>query len=171
MAEATQAAAGFSVEQFGQDWLAAWNSHDPERVLALMTEDIVYDDSAWPVTMRGHADVRAFLDHTWRAFPDMSFELLEGPYRLGESRAAFWWRGQGTMTGPVDPPGFAPNGKRWEVDGVDFHEYRDGRISRLRIIFNMTEAAQQLALVPAPGSRAERLAVRLQRLTARRAGR
>jgi len=36
----------------------------PERVLELMTDDIVYDDSGWPQTMRGHADVRELLDFT-----------------------------------------------------------------------------------------------------------
>jgi hypothetical protein len=31
-------------------WIAAWNSYQPERVLELMTDDIVYDDSGWPQT-------------------------------------------------------------------------------------------------------------------------
>src|SRR5512132_713343 len=70
--------------------------------------DVVCDDSAWPVTMRGHDDVRHFLARAWRAFPDMRFEIIEGPYRLGKDKAALWWRGTGTMTGPLDPPGFAP---------------------------------------------------------------
>ena len=96
--------------------------------------------------------------------PDLRFELLEGPYLLGENRAAFRWRGTGTLTGPLDPPGFAPTGKRFEIDGADFHEYRDGRISRLRILFDVNGASQQLGLVPLPGSRTERVAVALQRL-------
>ena len=33
------------VEEFLKRWEAAWNSHEPERLLELMTEDIVYDDS------------------------------------------------------------------------------------------------------------------------------
>jgi hypothetical protein len=47
---------------FAERWEAAWNSHQPDRVLELMTDDIVYDDSAWPRTMRGHGDVREFLE-------------------------------------------------------------------------------------------------------------
>src|SRR3712207_2394476 len=35
-------------------WADAWNSHEHARVLDLVTEDVVYDDSAWPATMRGH---------------------------------------------------------------------------------------------------------------------
>ena len=153
-----------TLEQFISDYLDAWNSHDPERLLALMAPDIVYDDSGWPQTMRSHADVREFATHSWRAFPDLRFELLEGPYVLGTEKAAFWWRGTGTLTGPLDPPGFAPNGRSFDIDGADFHEFRDGKIVRLRIVFDLAGASQQLGLAPAPGSRAERMAVALQRL-------
>ena len=94
--------------EFVQRWLEAWNSHEADRLLALMTDDIEYRDDSWQKTMRGHADVREFLDATWRATPDMTFELLAGPYVIpGEPRAAFHWRGWGTHTGPLDPPGFA----------------------------------------------------------------
>jgi steroid delta-isomerase-like uncharacterized protein len=154
--------------EFVQQWQEAWNSHEADRLLALMTDDIEYRDDSWQKTMRGHADVREFLDATWRATPDMTFELLAGPYVIpGEPRAAFHWRGWGTHTGLLDPPGFAATGRRWELDGVDFHEYRDGLISRLVIIFNMAEGSQQVGLLPAPGSRAERLMVGLQRLAMR----
>jgi nuclear transport factor 2 (NTF2) superfamily protein len=47
----------------------AWNSHHTDRVIVLMTEDIAYHDDAWPKTMRGHAEVREFLDALWKAFP------------------------------------------------------------------------------------------------------
>jgi steroid delta-isomerase-like uncharacterized protein len=157
-----------TLQEFLNEYLEAWNSHQAGRLLALMAPDIVYDDSAWPQTMRGHDDVRAFLMHSWTAFPDMRFELLDGPYQLGETKAAFWWRGTGTFTGPLDPPGFAPNGKRFDTDGADFHEYSDGRISRLRIVFDVNGVSQQLGLAPPPGSRVERAAVMLQRLGARR---
>src|SRR4051812_35358883 len=113
MATTTQGIDQQWVAGFIGQWAGAWNSHDPERLLALMTDDIVYDDSAWPTTMRGHADVREFLDHTWRGIPDLRFEGREGPYVVaGEPKAAFWWDGHGTHTGPLDPPGLAPTGKR-----------------------------------------------------------
>jgi ketosteroid isomerase-like protein len=41
------------IEGFAKRWEAAWNSHEHGRLLELMTDDIVYDDSAWPTTMRG----------------------------------------------------------------------------------------------------------------------
>jgi steroid delta-isomerase-like uncharacterized protein len=152
------------VESFVEQWLAAWNSHEPEQLLELMTEDIVYDDSAWPTTMHGHGDVRAFLDHAWRAFPDLRFQVARGPYIVpGQPLAAFEWKGSGTNTGPIEPPGFAPTGKTIEFDGADFHEYRDGRVCRLRIVFDMMDVGVQLGTLPPPGSTLEKAGAAAQR--------
>lgn len=152
------------IRDFVAAWLEAWNSHQAERVLSLVTEDAEVRDDSWPQTMHGHDDVRVFLAALWRAVPDMHFELLDGPYVIpGEPRAAFHWRGGGTFTGRMDPPGFAPTGRRWEIDGVDFQEYRDGRIHKLRVAFDMMSVSRQLGVMPAAGSRAERLLAAAQR--------
>ena len=156
------------MRDFAERWLQAWDSHEPDRILALMTEDVEYRDDAWPKAMHGHADVREFIEALWRATPDFTFELLAGPYVIpGEPRAAFHWRGWGTHTGLLDPPGFAPTGRRLELDGADFHEYRDGRICRLRIALDIMSASRQLGLMPQAGSRAERALAMAQRSTSR----
>jgi steroid delta-isomerase-like uncharacterized protein len=156
------------VDDFVSRWIEAWNSHEPERVLDLMTEDIVYDDSAWPTTMRGHADVREFLEHTWRAFPDLRFEQLGGLLLDPDApRAAGHWRGFATNSGPIDPPGLAPTGRTMEVHGVDLHEYRDGKLARLTIVFNNADAFVQLGLMPPPRSGGERWMTRLANLQRR----
>ena len=166
-AAGTEPGTAISIEwigDFARRWLAAWNSHQVDNLLELMTDDIEYRDDAWPRTMHGHAEVREFLEAAWRGMPDMTFELLSGPYVIpGQPRAAFHWRGWGTHTGVLDPPGFAPTGRRWEVDGADFHEYRDGRVSKLRIAFDMMSVSRQLGLMPAAGSRAEHVLVLAQR--------
>jgi hypothetical protein len=57
-----------------------------------------------------------------------------------------------------------------DFQGVDFHEYRDGMLSRLRVDFDVMELSRQLALMPPRGSRIEqgmaatqRAAMRLRR--------
>ena len=153
------------VTDFAQRWEAAWNSHDPDAVLALMAEDVLYDDSAWPKTMRGHSDVREFLQSIWRALPDLHFHLVDGPFVMsGAPRACFYWTGTGTFTGPLDPPGFAPTGATIKFDGFDLQEYRDGKVSRLRIVFDMMDVSRQIGLAPKPGTRAEKVAAAAQRL-------
>ena len=153
------------VDDFAQRWLGAWNSHEPDRLLGLMTEDIVYDDSAWPTQMRGHGDVREFLDHSWAALPDMRFELVERPYLMpGEPKAAFYWRGTATHTGTLDPPGLAPTGKRLEFEGLDTHEYRDRKVARLRIVFDLADVMRQLGVLPPAGSRPEKVMAKVTNL-------
>jgi steroid delta-isomerase-like uncharacterized protein len=154
------------IRAFVARWLEAWNSHQADRVLSLLTEDVEVRDDSWPRTMHGHADVREFLEALWRAVPDMTFELLDGPYLIpGEPRSSFHWRGFGTFTGRMDPPGFAPTGRRWEVDGADFHEYRAGRVAKLRVAFDMMSLARQLGVLPATGSGGERAMAAAQRWT------
>ena len=135
------------VEDFVTRWIAAFNSHQPERVLELMTDDVAYDESARSETMRGHAQVREFLEFLWRAFPDFTVEAVDDPLVASDgARAAFWWRCRMTNTGPIDPPGIPATGKLVEYEGADFHDYRNGKVARLRILFDMAEVGRQLGL-------------------------
>jgi steroid delta-isomerase-like uncharacterized protein len=170
MAQATEAQTFDTawLEEFLGRWAAAWNSHEPERVLELMTDDIVYDDSAWPETMRGKPAVREFLDYTWRAFPDLAFEPVGGSLVASDGpRAAAWWRGTAIHAGPIDPPGIPATGRRIEFEGADFHEYRDGKVARLQIVFDMADLGRQLGFLPRPGSTGEKVMAWVQRLRAR----
>jgi steroid delta-isomerase-like uncharacterized protein len=157
-------------EPFVQDMVArgreAFNAHDAERLVALMTEDVVCDHSAWPTTMRGRAQMRSFYtDYLWKAFPDLRLEPEDGPFLHPHApRLAMAWRAVGTHTGPIDPPGFAPTGKRMELSVREIAEFRDGRVSRLQIVADNADVMRQLGVLPAQGSRAERGIAALQRL-------
>jgi len=153
---------------FAERWQRAWNSCAPDEVTALCTEDVVWDD---PITDRpevGRAAVAEYLRSLWRAFPDLRFTWPEGPSTSFEkSKLACHWSVTGTMLGPMDPPGFAATGKRIELDGVDLLELRDGLVCAYAGFFDTRAIAQQIGVLPAPGSRAERLGARVQRITAR----
>ena len=149
---------------FADRWQVAWNSRRAEEVTALCTDDVVWDD---PMTERpevGKPAVSAYLESVWRTFPDLEFTWPEGPYcSFDGPKLACHWRLTGTMLGPIDP-GFAPTGRRVEADGVDLLELRDGLVCGYVGFFDARGMAQQVGVLPAPGSRAERLAVMLQRL-------
>ena len=105
---------------------------------------------------------------SWVAFPDLRFDETDFPHRTAEGDQVAWrWRMRGTMSGPLDPPGFAATGRSMEVEGVDLWTMRDGRIARSRAFYDVNDLARQLAIAPPPGSRAERAMVRMQRLQAR----
>jgi steroid delta-isomerase-like uncharacterized protein len=153
------------VNDFFPRWGAAWDSHDPEQLLALMTDDIIYDDAAWPRTMHGHADVREFLHHAWTGFPDLRFEVRQGPFvHPTEPEATAGWEGFATHTGTIDPPGVAPTGRRLRFKGFDWHVYRDGKVARLWICFDMAGVMRDLGVLPAAGSRAELVTAKLANL-------
>jgi hypothetical protein len=74
---------------------------------------------------------------------------------------------EGTQSGPIDPPGFAPTGRRIDIDGIDVWDFEDGRIERYRAYYDMAELARQIGVMPPAGSRGERAGVMLQRAQAR----
>ncbi len=68
----------------GRDWIAAWNSHDLERVLALYAEDTEMTSDRIPAlgfdasgTVRGKHDLRAYWSKALQLIPNLHFELID----------------------------------------------------------------------------------------------
>jgi predicted ester cyclase len=112
--------------------------------------------------------VKAWLEACVRAFPDYRFEEPEPPY-ISSDRAKVIapWRMLATHTGAMDPPGFAPTGRPVVIEGVDHWWFRDGLVARYRADYDSMDVSRQLGLLPARGSRAERVMAALQRGGAR----
>jgi steroid delta-isomerase-like uncharacterized protein len=164
--KATSAGERFA-RDFADRWQKAWNSRDPDQVTALCTDDVVWDDPMTEQPERGHQAVAEYLCTVWRAFPDLEFTWPEGPFASFHGiKLALHWSVTGTMTGPMDPPGFAPTGRRIRLDGVDLLEIREGLCSNYQGFFDTQAVAQQVGVAPARGSQTERMAVGAQRLLA-----
>src|SRR4051794_2716704 len=167
--EASVAPNADAIRHVTDAWMDGWNKQDADALVALIADDLIYEDPAWPEVMRTPEDVRAFTSACWRAMPDMSFPEPQGIFPAADgSGAAVPWHMTATITGPLDPPGFAPTGDAIELDGVDVFELRGGRIARLITHYDMMAVAREIGVVPRRGSRAERAGVRLQRLMAKR---
>ena len=152
---------------------AAVNRHDADALAALCVDDVLWDDPAAAEPLRGREAVRRFhRDMMFQALPDVRVELIDGPYfALGGSRVAVRLRIAGTMTGPLDPPGFAPTGARIEFETAEFSELDAERLVRHRVVLDMLGLARQIGAVPAAGSFAERANVWVQHLAAWRSRR
>lgn len=68
----------------GRDWIAAWNSHDLERVLALYAEDSEMTSDRIPAlgfdvsgTLRRKDRLRAYWGKALTLLPDLHFELID----------------------------------------------------------------------------------------------
>ena len=153
--------------EFAERYVEAWNSHDADRIEPLVIRDVVWLDPALPEPARGVEEVKDLMRSAWVAFPDLRF--TPGPLWLDphEDSMCWAWRMEGTHDGPLDPPGFAPTGRRIDVDGIDVWDFEDGRIRRFRAYYDMADVARQLGVMPPPGSRGERVGVMLQRASAR----
>jgi ketosteroid isomerase-like protein len=61
--------------RIAENWIDAWNSHDVEKVLAIFTPDVLYEDLPFGVRARGSKELRAFALSIFAAVPDIRLEL------------------------------------------------------------------------------------------------
>jgi steroid delta-isomerase-like uncharacterized protein len=157
---------------FVERWGEAWDSRDPEQILELCTDDIGWSDPVLPEPIRGKEPVREFLVSTLRGFPDVKFTPIGEPYlSLDGEAVALHWSVEGTMLGPMDPPGLAPTGGRIESSGVDLYRFRDGLLADYRTAYDLSAWMRTMGILPEPGGRMERIGLFFQRLGAGRARR
>lgn len=147
---------------------AAVNAHDAAEVAALCSADVVWEDSAAPGPLYGRDAVYEFhRDLLFRSLPDVRVTLVDGPYFAREGGdVAVRLRITGTMTGPLDPPGFAPTGGRLEFETAEFSRIEDGVLVRHHVVMDMLSLARQIGAAPQVGSALERANVWLQRVRA-----
>lgn len=159
------------LNDFVKNLYAAVNAHDANAVAAQCSEDVVWEDPGAPGPLRGRDAVLAFhRDIMFRALPDARIELVDGPFvSIDRTAVAMRSRITGTMTGPMDPPGFAPTGGLVRFETAEFWQFEGGLLAREIVICDMLAVARQIGAAPAPGSVADRATVWLQRIAARRA--
>jgi steroid delta-isomerase-like uncharacterized protein len=135
---------GTRLEQVLEDWGRHWSSHDMERLLALFTDDVVYEDVTMGAVNRGKAELRAFGDGFFAGFPDVTFEVTSR--FAGSASGAVEWVMRGTHRG--DLPGLPATGKRIEVRGASIFEFAAETICRCSDYWDMATFLKQLGLMP-----------------------
>jgi hypothetical protein len=156
------------IRDFMERWLAAWNSKDPDQVLALCSQDVVWDESGGVGRLEGHDAVRKkSLRPFFDAFPDVQIEYIDEPYlALGGSKAAARWRIGGNMTGAWNPPGFAPTNSPVALEGAEFWEFEGGLVSNYTLLLDGLNLGQQIGAAPKPGTLSERVGLVMQSMAA-----
>jgi len=151
--------------------LGAWKARNLDAMVSYLTEDVVWHDlGMWSPPAVGRDAVRRFSESLLRAFPDFQVEIRH-PICVSEdgSCCVIPWTITATNLGPVDPPGFAPTGRRVRFDGMDFLIFRGEQVSRIETRFDPEVPMEQLLgwrLRPRSGSFLERCLVRAQRARA-----
>ena len=99
----------------------AWNRHDLDALMSMMTDDCVFEASAGPEVdgqrSEGAQAVRAAFAAVFDAFPDAHW--ANARYFIAGHRGVSEWTFTGTRT----------DGTRVEVNGCDLITFRDGKIA------------------------------------------
>jgi steroid delta-isomerase-like uncharacterized protein len=106
------------LEAFG----AAWNAHDVEALLSLVTDDCVFETAAGAEVFGnrfiGKGALREAFSMAWKTWPDAQW--ADAVHFVSGDRGVSEWTFIGTDR----------EGKRTEVRGVDLFELRGGLIAR-----------------------------------------
>lgn len=146
------------LRDFGDRWVAAWNAHDLDALTAMVTKDVRWDDPAMRgKPAEGRAELRAFAESFFRAFPDARVEAVGEPFlSLDGTGFAVRSRMTGTFTGELvmwekpfgpNPPKLLPTERRFDVRGVDVYVLRDGLVADWAIYYDLLGFSSQLGLV------------------------
>jgi taurine dehydrogenase small subunit len=99
----------------------AWNRHDLDALMSMMTDDCVFEASAGPQVdgqrSEGRQAVRAAYAAVFEAFQDAHWASARH-FIVGQRGVSEW-----TFTGTQK------DGKRVEVTGCDLFTFRDGKIA------------------------------------------
>jgi ketosteroid isomerase-like protein len=107
--------------EFLDAFAEAWNRHDVNAILSMMTPDCVFEASRGPEVKGtryvGQEEVRRGVEEVFATFPDARWN---GPkHFIAGDRGVSEWVFTGT----------GPDGARVEVQGCDVFTFRDGKIA------------------------------------------
>jgi steroid delta-isomerase-like uncharacterized protein len=121
-------------------WIAAWNSHSPDKMLPLFADDILYEDVAFGEVSHGRAEVSKFAASEFVAVPDLELKLLRSELHGGHGTIE--WSFSGT------DKDIYKTGKKFSVRGVSVIDVRDGKIVRNLDFYDSGTIMRQVGVLP-----------------------
>lgn len=134
---------------FADAWLAAWNSHDTERVLDLLAESIVWDDRTfWPAVINGREGVRGYTEQIWAAMPDVQFAEIQRFFAPDARRGIVLFRQWGHGPAKLNPD------RSFDSHGCDIFLSFDGdKLSHYLAAYDIVPMLEQLGGLPPRGAK------------------
>lgn len=108
----------------------AWNSHDVEAILALHTEDSVFENHTSGGKAVGKSAIREVLNGVFAAFPDIRFDARRTYVRDGVVTQE--WTASGTLAIPFTKGASTvqPTGRKVSWHGVDVIPFQGSLVAR-----------------------------------------
>lgn len=138
------------LSEFAERWDTAWNSHSTDQVLALLHDDIEWEDTVfWTEIIRGIGGMREYVDEIFRVMPDVHFDGVQLFTAPEDGRGLWLFRQSGSA-----PSAFGSE-KKFSTYGCDIWlGFTDGKLSRYLAQYEITEMMRQYdALPPRDGKR------------------
>jgi steroid delta-isomerase-like uncharacterized protein len=124
-----------------EKWVAAWNSHSPDKMLPVFTDDVFYEDVAFGEVSHGSAELRKFAASELEGVPDLELKLVRAIIHNGHGTIE--WIFSGTDKGVFK------TGKKFAVRGVSVIDVRDGKIARCLDFYDSASIMRQVGVLPA----------------------
>jgi steroid delta-isomerase-like uncharacterized protein len=137
-----------------EEFIATWDAHDPDRALALLSDDIVWRDVSIPEPMRDKKAIRAYIQGWFTAFPDL--HTVTHHHVISEDQVAAEVEFTGTNKGPLQmapgAPAIPATGKKITGKGTYFLRVRNGKVVEVHTYPDAAGLMMQLGLMPPSAS-------------------
>jgi len=137
---------GSELQEFIDRYNAAWGAHDVDAIVAMHTDDSIFENHVTGDVNVGREQIGAAIRGIFGVFPDLEFEGRRQYIREDLVVQEWTARGtqQGTMTrGGVEVP---PTGKTVEYKGMDVIPIEDGLVARKDVYSDSVTLLRQLGL-------------------------
>jgi steroid delta-isomerase-like uncharacterized protein len=137
---------GAELQEFIDRYNEAWNAHDVEAIVAMHTEDSVFENHVTGDVNVGRDQIGAALRAIFSVFPDLSFDGRR--QYIGEDLVVQEWTARGTHQGKMTRGGLdvEPTGRQVEYKGMDVIPIRDDLVARKDVYSDSITLLRQLGL-------------------------
>jgi ketosteroid isomerase-like protein len=150
-----------SIDELFDGWEAAWSGRDPDAFAEWCDpEDVHYEDPLTQEPLESAAAIGVHAQRLWTGFPDARVQRTGARLTNDEGYTAAPMKLLATHTAELY--GLSPTGRFVIVHGVAYAQVRDERIHRIRVFFDLYDAATQLGVLPRPGTMGEKALLMLR---------
>lgn len=131
-----------TLKEFAEQWIDAYNSHNPEAILALYDENVTNIQFPWGKTVQGREAMKNTYNNVFNAFPDIHIQaenIVEE-----DSCVVIEWRFSGTMKGPF--AGHRPTNKSFDMHGCEIFQITNGIIVKQHGYWDKATMFEQLMI-------------------------
>jgi steroid delta-isomerase-like uncharacterized protein len=124
----------------------AWNRHDIDAILALHTDDAVFENHTSGGKGVGKPEIRALLEGIFATFPDLRFDSRRLYVR--DDLVVQEWTATATHTKSITRAGktYPPSGKKIAWNGMDVIPMRGGLVARKDVYADSISYLRQIGV-------------------------